>query len=48
MTTVAGSLNEAQTQQAQQRAEAIVSTAQAGAIKKDQFVFFATSIAKSS
>lgn len=41
MTTIAGILNEAQTEQAQQRAEAIVSTAQAGAIKKDQFVFFA-------
>lgn len=41
MTTVAGTLNEAQSEQAGQRAEAIVNTAQSGAIKKDQFVFFA-------
>jgi hypothetical protein len=40
MTTVAGILNEAQTEQAQQRAETIADTAQVGAIKKDEFVFF--------
>jgi hypothetical protein len=41
MTTIAGTLNEAQSEQAGQRAEAIVNTAQPEAIKKNQFVFFA-------
>jgi hypothetical protein len=41
MTTIAGILNEAQTEQVLQRAEAVANTAQAEAIKKNQFVFFA-------
>lgn len=41
MTTIAGVLNEKQAEQAMQRAEAVANTAQAEAIKKNQFVFFA-------
>lgn len=41
MTTVAGILNEAQTEQTKQRAEVIANTAQFGAIKKVQFMPFA-------
>lgn len=41
MTIIAGSLNDQQTQQEQQNAQAIADAAQAGAIRSNQFVFFA-------